>query len=272
MERRFRRGEPILWRSVGADGTIGRAWPMTLVRDDDELIAVYLRPGTVFKMAFGMTRPAQARAAIAFDGRHYDAVWRAMDALVLYRPGDASSVWRYQRADDQTIQMWYVNLEEPWTRTEQGFDSRDHGLDVIVSPDLSSWSWKDEDEVEREVTAGQLTRAEVDSYRAEGERAAGRLIRREPPFDHDWTLWRPDPRGPSRSFRPRGTSFLPAGAARENSAPMRPWCAACSPATARSTANRVWLSVGRTTYVSGLASRLHGRETRSSTRRSADRQ
>lgn len=196
MERRFLRGEPILWRSVGADGIVGRAWPMTLVRDDDELIAVYLRPGTVFKMAAGTARPGQARAAIAFDGRHYDAIWRNTDALILYRPGDASSVWRYQRADDQTLAMWYINLEEPWTRTEQGFDSRDHGLDVIVAPDLASWSWKDEDEVERDVNAGRLTRTEVDAYRAEGESTARRLIQRAPPFDRDWTLWRPDPAWP----------------------------------------------------------------------------
>jgi hypothetical protein len=182
---------------VSADRTlVGRAWPMTVVRDEDELIAVYLQPGTVFKMAVGTTRPAQERAAIGFDGRHYDAVWRSMDALILYRPGDAHSVWRYQRADDQGLRMWYVNLEEPWTRTARGFDSRDHGLDVIVAPDLSSWSWKDEDEMERAIASGDLTAAEVAAYRAEGERAAGRIIRREPPFEQDWTAWRPDPTWP----------------------------------------------------------------------------
>lgn len=169
---------------------------MTVEQDDDDLIAVYLRPGAVFKMAAGTARPAQVSAATAFDGRHYDAVWRGVDALILHAPGDASSVWRYQRADDQTLKMWYVNLEDPWRRTAQGFDSCDHLLDVIVSPDLSSWSWKDEDEVEREVAAGRLTPAEVSSYRAEGERVARRLMSREPPFDRDWTLWRPDPTWP----------------------------------------------------------------------------
>lgn len=175
---------------------------MTVVRDDDDVTVVYLRPGTVFKMAVGTTRPAQERDAIGFDGRHYDAVWRAMDALILYRPGDAHSVWRYQRADTQILKMWYVNLEDPWTRTTRGFDSRDHLLDVIVAPDLSSWSWKDEDEMEREVAAGRLSAAEVAAYRAEGERAARRITRREPPFDQDWAAWRPDPAWPVPMLSP----------------------------------------------------------------------
>jgi len=182
---------------------------MTVVRDDDDLIAVYLRPGTVFKTAAETTRPEQARAAISFDGSHYDAVWRAMDALILHRPGDAHSVWRYQSADDQTLKMWYVNLEEPWTRTSRGFDSRDHGLDVIVAPDLSSWSWKDEDEVEREVAEARLAVADVAAYRAEGERAASRIMRRDPPFDQDWTMWRPDPTWPAPILPPDWSAFDP---------------------------------------------------------------
>jgi hypothetical protein len=38
-----------------------------------------------------------------------------------------------------------------------------------------------------------LTAAHVAAYRTEGERAATRITRREPPFDNDWTAWRPDP-------------------------------------------------------------------------------
>ncbi|MDQ2914683.1 MAG: DUF402 domain-containing protein [Chloroflexota bacterium] len=195
---------------MSADRTVvGRAWPMTVVRDEDDFIAVYLRPGTVFKMAVGMTRPAQERSAISFDGRHYDAMWRVMDALILHRPGDAHSVWRYQRSDDQTLKMWYVNLEEPWKRTARGFDSRDHGLDVIVAPDLSSWSWKDEDEIEQDLADGRLTFAEVSAYRAEGERAVSRIMRRDPPFDEDWTAWRPDPTWPVPVLPPTWSSVDP---------------------------------------------------------------
>jgi hypothetical protein len=191
--KRFRAGEVVVWRSVSLDHFIGRAWPMTVVGDEEDLIAVYLRPATVFKIATGMMGGPRDRVVVRYDGRHRDAVWRAVDALILYRPGDAHCVWRFQRADDQRLTMWYVNLEEPWTRTSRGFDSRDHGLDAIVEPDLSSWSWKDEDEIEWALAHGQLSAAEVAAYRAEGERAAARIMRHEPPFDREWAAWRPDP-------------------------------------------------------------------------------
>lgn len=190
---RFRRGQAIVWRSVGVDGTVGRAWPMTVELDSHELIALYLGAGTIFKAAAESTRPWQRQAAVAFDGHHYDLVWRGIDALILYRPGEAHCVWRFQRAEDQTMKMWYVNLEAPWRRTPRGFDSRDHSLDVVVAPDRSSWSWKDENEIEREIAAGRLTTAEAAQYRREGQRAAQRILRGEPPFDQDWTAWRPDP-------------------------------------------------------------------------------
>jgi hypothetical protein len=32
--------------------------------------------------------------------------------------------------------------------------------------------------------------------RADGERAVRRILDREPPFDRDWTTWRPDPSWP----------------------------------------------------------------------------
>lgn len=169
---------------------------MTVVRDDEDLIVLYLRPGTVFKIATGTMAGPRDRMLVAPDGGHADSVWRTYDALILYRPGDAHSVWRFQRAEDQVLTMWYVNLEDPWRRTAQGFDSRDHGLDVVVRPDRSSWSFKDEDEVEWSRERGIVTPSEVAAYRAEGERAALRIVRGEPPLDRDWTLWRPDPAWP----------------------------------------------------------------------------
>lgn len=86
---------------------------------------------------------------------------------------------------------WYINLEEPWRRTDLGFDSRDHDLD-LSSVDLVAWQWKDEDELTWAVERGQYTRAQADAIRTAGEQALERCRRREPPFDQDWAAWRPD--------------------------------------------------------------------------------
>jgi hypothetical protein len=78
-------------------------------------------------------------------------------------------------------------------RTAVGFDYMDHALDVRITPDRSSWSWKDEDELEEAVARGIFTAEEARSFHVEGERAVRRVLDREPPFDEPWEDWRPNP-------------------------------------------------------------------------------
>ena len=89
-----------------------------------------------------------------------------------------------------------MNLEEPLRRTAIGFDTLDHELDVIVELD-GSWRWKDEDDLAEVDPPGRDPDAEDEPrLRADGERAVRRILDREPPFDRDWTAWRPDPSWP----------------------------------------------------------------------------
>ena len=88
---------------------------------------------------------------------------------------------------------FYVNLQAPLTPTAIGFDTVEHILDARIAPDRSSWSWKDEDELAEAVARGIFTVADAASFRAWGERAVARVLERQPPFDLDWSGWRPDP-------------------------------------------------------------------------------
>jgi predicted RNA-binding protein associated with RNAse of E/G family len=90
---------------------------------------------------------------------------------------------------------WYVNLEDPLRRTALGFDTLDHELDVIVELD-GSWRWKDEDDLAESIRRGVIPAEEEPRLRADGERAVRRIVDREPPFDRDWSAWRPDPAWP----------------------------------------------------------------------------
>jgi len=96
---------------------------------------------------------------------------------------------------DGSARSWYVNLEEPLRRTELGFDTLDHELDVIVELD-GSWRWKDEDDLAESIRRGVIPAEEEPRLRADGERAVRRIVDREPPFDRDWSAWRPDPAWP----------------------------------------------------------------------------
>jgi len=97
---------------------------------------------------------------------------------------------------DWVFTGWYVNLETNIARRGRFYDYVDHCLDVLIPPDRSRWTWKDEEELEDAVRLGIYTEEQARTFRAEGERAARRLLAGERPFDHDWAGWRPDPDWP----------------------------------------------------------------------------
>jgi hypothetical protein len=147
-ETRFQPGQVVTRREV----LHGRPWlesPVTVVADDGDVLAVLLAPGSVFTFhehPFG-PHPWSAQAA-----------WGGTTVLQLHRTGDAYGVWKV--FDDDGFRYWYVNFEAPVVRHPDGFDTDDHGLDLIVHPD-GRWEWKDVDHLAEMVTSGRMTRDEV---------------------------------------------------------------------------------------------------------------
>ncbi len=124
-----------------------------------------------------------------------DAVWERARWLQLLEPGAAHAIHLWWLAPDWQFAGWYVNLQEPFLRTELGLDYMDHMLDIVIDPDLS-WRWKDEDEIAEAVSIGLVTQDWADEVRREGERVIGRLEARQSPFRDGWEHWRPDPDWP----------------------------------------------------------------------------
>ncbi len=86
--------------------------------------------------------------------------WHGPPLLKFLPAGAAHSVWFFRDAATDRFASWYVNLEEPGVRWDDGpvagVDIVDQDLDVVVHADRS-WSWKDEDEfAERLALPGAL--------------------------------------------------------------------------------------------------------------------
>jgi predicted RNA-binding protein associated with RNAse of E/G family len=92
---------------------------------------------------------------------------------------------------DARVGGWYVNVQEPFMRTERGLKTMDLMLDAIVRRD-GTWSWKDEDEFEAAVSRGLLAPEGAAWLRDEGLRAVRKIVSKELPFDRDWASWQPD--------------------------------------------------------------------------------
>jgi Protein of unknown function (DUF402) len=186
--QRFRPGDPVVIREVWR-GRVFEARPTIVVRDDPDGSMFYL-PGGV-----GCGLP------IGEDGEELripDRPWRHevrprgdQPILSFAWPDTSYSVLRWAPSDGRAV--WYVNLQEPLARTPLGFDTTDHVSDAIVELDRSAWRWKDEEELADAVARGMFAAAEAEVFRAWGERAVGRIVAGEPPFDRSWDDWRPDP-------------------------------------------------------------------------------
>lgn len=148
-----------------------------------------------------------------------DAVWERARWLQLLEPGAAHAIHLWWLAPDWRFAGWYVNLQEPFRRTEFGLDYMDHMLDIVIDPDLS-WRWKDEDEIAEAVSIGLVTQDWADAVRREGEHVIERLEAQQPPFCDGWESWEPDPSWPTPEL-PNGWNNLPGAPQPEESGEAR---------------------------------------------------
>ncbi|MEU3611298.1 DUF402 domain-containing protein [Streptomyces sp. NPDC006872] len=189
-------GDRILWRyreNGGAHVHIAR--PVTVVRDDEELLAVWLAPGTecVKPVLADGTSPHQEPLHTRYTKprtvrRDH---WFGTGVLKLARPGEPWSVWLFWEPGWQ-FKNWYVNLEQPLARWDGGVDSEDHFLDICVYPDRS-WGWRDEDEFAQAQQDGLMDATVAAQVREAGRRAVEAIRDWGPPYNERWQHWRPDP-------------------------------------------------------------------------------
>ncbi|MDT5036117.1 MAG: hypothetical protein QOE03_1302 [Micromonosporaceae bacterium] len=177
MDDRFEVGTVVQRREV-LHGQVWLSTPVRVVADDD-VLAVWLAEGTPF------TFPPHPFGRHPWSNRDR---WTDTGVLQLHRPGDAHAIWAFFRG--ARLDFWYVNFQARYRRTIDGFDTVDHGLDIVIRHD--GWEWKDRDDVADQVAAGRLTQAEAESVWAEAGRVSTALDRGERWWQPRWNDWRPD--------------------------------------------------------------------------------
>jgi hypothetical protein len=182
-------GEHALLREVW-QGKVWSVRPVTVVQDSSEFVALYIAHGV--KCLWARTP----------GGRVLRVPWEPWKlsrplpwinhGLRLYFPGEPYSLSLTWDTDWRVL-SWYVNAEEPLRPGPLGFDYMDWTLDIVIEPDLSAHTWKDEEELEMAVTRGVYTSEHAQEIRRAAERGRERLLQRAPPLDEPWEDWRPDP-------------------------------------------------------------------------------
>jgi len=178
-------GDWIVRREVLSNGP----WQGVIVKvieDSPEQLISYIPEGSPFGFPDG-NWPTP-------DGKHPwsdRSHWQGHGCLMIDKPENPYSVFHFWHGPEREFLCWYINLQEPIRRTDIGYDTQDHELDLIVYPD-GRWELKDDELMDQRVLEGRWTEARVAQIRANGVQIADRLQKGERWWPLGWRDWRPD--------------------------------------------------------------------------------
>jgi Protein of unknown function (DUF402) len=181
-------GAMIVMRGIW-HGKIWWAMPSIIVRDEPDLIALYWQAGTPNKKTSRRVTPHDLltdQPPPLVDGH-----WVKTDVLMLIPPAASHAVYAMWEAGHTRFLCWYINLQYSLQRTPTGFDGTDYMLDIVISPDRSTWRWKDEVEFKEAVSIGVYSKELARAIRAEGEAVIRQMQAGLPPFCDGWENWSP---------------------------------------------------------------------------------
>jgi hypothetical protein len=190
-------GDVLLRREVLTDG---RAWlelAVIAVEDTPELLVSYIPEGAPFRFPEG-----DWPTASGLHPWHGKERWHGHGVLMLQRPGESYAVWVFWHGPERAFRGWYLNLQEPFRRTEVGYDTQDLELDIWL-PAEGGWRLKDDEVLEDRIREGRYTAEQIAETRALAARIIADLETNGRWWSKDWASWEPDPSWPTPSLPPQ---------------------------------------------------------------------
>ncbi|GCD33824.1 hypothetical protein OEIGOIKO_01548 [Streptomyces chrestomyceticus JCM 4735] len=182
MSQFFRPGQIIERREL-LDGRTWIVYPVRVVEDGPELLAVFLAQGTPLTFGTGNFRWG------LHPWIHFEHSWQSPGVLQLQRPGDGYAVWLFWKGRE--FSGWYINFQEPMRRHATGFDTLDQELDIWIPGDGSPYRWKDVEQFEERERTGGFRPGEAASVRAEARQVVKMIETGSVWWDEKWAHWSP---------------------------------------------------------------------------------
>ena len=183
----YQRGDVVTRREVYR-GTPHLIYPVRVVEDAGDRLTVFLASGTPLSSPVGSWPWSEEGHPWAARGR-----WEGHGVLQILSAVEPFSTWVFWDGEKRDLDAWYINLQEPFTRTPEGIDSQDLELDFVVAPD-GSWHKKDDDLLDVWIEKGRWTIDEVARIREIGARLEAQLRTGQHWWDTGWASWKPPSR------------------------------------------------------------------------------
>lgn len=183
-------GDVLVRREVLNDGSAWAEIAVIVVEDSPELLVTYIPEGAPIRF------PPTAHGPHPWLGKER---WHGHGTLMLQRPGESYAVWVFWSGPEREFRGWYLNLQEPFRRTELGYDTQDLELDIWL-PREGGYQLKDDHVMEDRVAEGRFTADQVAATRTEAERIVEELERDGRWWSEEWANWEPDPDWPTPRF------------------------------------------------------------------------
>lgn len=172
---------------------------MLVVQDDGDFVVTWMPQGTKWMIPVTpSTRPKSddrgeriAELMLRKDWLFGEGEW-VISTLWLMKKKWPFAVWVSWLETGERFGGWYVNIQEPFRRTQDKLVTMDLALDVVITADRI-WRWKDEAELETLRLLGAIDGEKARTIRAAGEMAIQMMEANVPPFSEPWELWKPHP-------------------------------------------------------------------------------
>ena len=138
--RRWNRGDVITY-SEEKDGRLWCEIPVTVIDDDGSRLSFRIQVGAEWRAAF--TRDGQRAHTWEMDWEVRPVLWVDDDCTYLVSEGDHYGLAYCSPASDSGVSKFYVNIQEPLSWTDRGFESLDLELDLVLHRDDQAARWKD---------------------------------------------------------------------------------------------------------------------------------
>ncbi len=213
--RIFEAGQTVVRRDVHRTGRVWCEQAMRVVADTSEALVAACAPGadacwpTLYaKARADNDRSMRTEAFEALATGEWDlspGSWQDTELLLWRPPATWFSIYAFYTSAG--LRNWYVNFEHPTVRTVDGFDTFDLTVDLVVDPDLTTLTWKDEDEYAHVRRLGIVTDSEHQAVDVARAQVLAMIEERSGPFAEAdaWAEWRWDPAWPTPRL-PRSAS------------------------------------------------------------------